>query len=218
MPSFYSAPMRSLAPLPEAFYLRPADEVARDLLGRLLVRELPEGRIVVRLVETEAYAGPHDRASHAFGGRRTPRNESMYLAGGHAYVYRIYGVHFCLNVVTGPRDSGIAVLLRAGRDRGGGGARPAAGAPGRSPPIASSPARATSRRVWRSTWRSTPSRSTAASCVWRRASRSPSLRSSPGRGSAANRPARPPPGRCATPSPAAARCRRPRPRLRFVLS
>lgn len=105
--------MRSLAPLPEAFYFRPAEEVARDLLGRLLVRELREGRIVVRLVETEAYAGPHDRASHAFGGRRTPRNESMYLAGGHAYVYRIYGVHFCLNVVTGPAGEGIAVLLRA---------------------------------------------------------------------------------------------------------
>ncbi len=87
--------------------------MARDLLGCHLIRELPAGRIVVRLVETEAYAGPHDRASHAFGGRRTPRNESMYLAGGHAYVYRIYGIHFCLNVVTGPRDAGIAVLLRA---------------------------------------------------------------------------------------------------------
>ena len=105
--------MLALAPLPEAFYVRPAEEVARDLLGRFLVRELPAGRIVVRLVETEAYAGPHDRASHAFGGRRTPRNESMYLAGGHAYVYRIYGVHFCLNVVTGAAGEGIAVLLRA---------------------------------------------------------------------------------------------------------
>ena len=88
--------------------------MARDLLGRHLVRELPAGRIVVRLVEAEAYAGPHDRASHAYRGRRTPRNESMYLAGGHAYVYRIYGVHFCLNVVTGPEGEGIAVLLRAG--------------------------------------------------------------------------------------------------------
>ena len=105
--------MPALAPLPEAFYFRPAEEVARDLLGRLLVRELPEGRIVVRLVEAEAYAGPHDRASHAYRGRRTPRNESMYLAGGHAYVYRIYGIHFCLNVVTGPAGEGIAVLLRA---------------------------------------------------------------------------------------------------------
>jgi len=105
--------MLALDPLPEFFYFRPAEVVARDLLGRLLVRELPEGRIVVRLVETEAYAGPHDRASHAYRGRRTPRNESMYLAGGHAYVYRIYGVHDCLNVVTGPEGEGVAVLLRA---------------------------------------------------------------------------------------------------------
>jgi DNA-3-methyladenine glycosylase len=101
------------AGLPPGFYLRPADVVARDLLGRHLVRELPAGRIVVRLVETEAYVGPDDRASHAFRGRRTPRNESMYLPGGYAYVYRIYGIHFCLNVVTGERDAGIAVLLRA---------------------------------------------------------------------------------------------------------
>lgn len=105
--------MRADRTLPPDFYLRPADEVARDLLGRLLVRVLPGGRIVVRLVETEAYVGPHDRASHAYRGRRTPRNESMFLPGGHAYVYRIYGIHFCLNVVTGPRDRGIAVLLRA---------------------------------------------------------------------------------------------------------
>ncbi len=105
--------MRADRKLPPEFFLRDAAQVARDLLGRYLVRELPEGRIVVRLVETEAYAGPHDRASHAFAGRRTPRNESMYLPGGHAYVYRIYGIHFCLNVVTGPRDSGVAVLLRA---------------------------------------------------------------------------------------------------------
>lgn len=105
--------MRVGSPLPKSFYFRPAEVVARDLLGRHLVRELPEGRIVVRLVEAEAYAGPHDRASHAYRGRRTPRNESMYLAGGHAYVYRIYGIHFCLNVVTGPEGEGIAVLLRA---------------------------------------------------------------------------------------------------------
>ncbi|MEO7974037.1 MAG: DNA-3-methyladenine glycosylase, partial [Thermoanaerobaculia bacterium] len=58
-------------------------------------------------------AGPHDRASHAYRGRRTPRNESMYLPGGRAYVYRIYGIHFCLNVVTGNEGEGIAVLLRA---------------------------------------------------------------------------------------------------------
>lgn len=88
--------------------------VARDLLGRFLVRELDGERLVVRLVETEAYLGAADRAAHTFGGRRTPRNEAMYLTGGHAYVYFVYGMHFCLNVVTGPAETAQAVLLRAG--------------------------------------------------------------------------------------------------------
>lgn len=101
-------------PLPPSFYRRPAEEVARDLLGRYLVRELEGERLVLRLVETEAYLGTPDRASHAWGGRRTPRNESLYLSGGHAYVYFIYGMHFCLNAVTGEADIGSAVLLRAG--------------------------------------------------------------------------------------------------------
>jgi DNA-3-methyladenine glycosylase len=100
--------------LPTSFYRRPAEEVARDLLGRYLVRELEGERLVLRLVETEAYLGGPDRASHAWGGRRTVRNESLYLPGGHAYVYFIYGMHWCLNAVTGEADIGSAVLLRAG--------------------------------------------------------------------------------------------------------
>jgi len=100
--------------LPPSFYRRPAETVARDLLGRYLVRELEGERLVLRLVETEAYLGAPDRASHAWAGRRTPRNESLYLPGGHAYVYFIYGVHYCLNAVTGAADIGSAVLLRAG--------------------------------------------------------------------------------------------------------
>jgi DNA-3-methyladenine glycosylase len=97
-----------------SFYRRPAEEVARDLLGRWLVRELEGERLVLRLVEVEAYLGAPDRASHAWDGRRTPRNESLYLPGGHAYVYFIYGMHWCLNAVTGEKDIGSAVLLRAG--------------------------------------------------------------------------------------------------------
>lgn len=100
--------------LPLSFYRRPAEAVARELLGRYLVRELDGERLVLRLVETEAYLGAPDRASHAWGGRRTPRNESLYLPGGHAYVYLIYGMHYCLNAVTGEADEGGAVLLRAG--------------------------------------------------------------------------------------------------------
>ena len=99
--------------LPRSFYRRPAEVVARDLLGRYLVRRLDGERLVVRLVETEAYLGAPDRASHAWNGRRTARNDSLYLAGGHAYVYLIYGLHHCLNVVTGEAEVGAAVLLRA---------------------------------------------------------------------------------------------------------
>ena len=98
-------------PLPLSFFRRPAEEVARDLLGRFLVRELARERLVLRLVEVEAYLGRPDRASHAWDGRRTPRNESLYLPGGHAYVYFIYGMHWCLNAVTGERDVGSAVLI-----------------------------------------------------------------------------------------------------------
>src|SRR3954451_13097553 len=100
--------------LPIAFYRRSAEAVARDLLGRYLTRELDGERLVLRLVETEAYLGAPDRASHAWAGRRTARNESLYLAGGHAYVYMIYGMHYCLNAVTGEAGIGSAVLLRAG--------------------------------------------------------------------------------------------------------
>jgi DNA-3-methyladenine glycosylase len=109
--------MRQNRPLPLSFYRRPAAAVARDLLGRYLVRELgdpDDARLVLRIVETEAYLGEPDRASHAWGGRRTPRNESLYLPGGHAYVYFIYGMHWCLNAVTGKSGTGGAVLLRAG--------------------------------------------------------------------------------------------------------
>jgi DNA-3-methyladenine glycosylase len=102
------------SPLPSDFYRRPAETVARDLLGRFVVRELGGERLVLAIVEAEAYLGDPDRASHAWAGRRTPRNESLYLPGGHAYVYFIYGMHFCLNAVTGEAGIGSAVLLRAG--------------------------------------------------------------------------------------------------------
>lgn len=102
-------------PLAPEFYRRAAREVARDLLGRYLVRRLPDGeRLVLRLVETEAYQGEGDRASHAWAGPVTPRSRRLFREGGHAYVYLIYGMHHCLNAVAGGADDGQAVLLRAG--------------------------------------------------------------------------------------------------------
>ena len=98
--------------LSRGFYQRPTVEVARDLLGKVLVRSGREGTVAVRLTEVEAYLGPDDPACHTFGGRRTPRVRSMWGAAGYAYVYLVYGVHHCLNFVTVGRGAGEAVLAR----------------------------------------------------------------------------------------------------------
>ena len=103
---------RLVAPLPRNFYARSAVELAPHLLGKRLVREVGGTLLVGRIVEVEAYLGEEDAASHAFRGL-TPRNRSMFGPPGHAYVYLIYGVHHCLNVVTGPEGKGQAVLIRA---------------------------------------------------------------------------------------------------------
>lgn len=87
--------------------------VAHNLLGQRLVRVLDGRRLTGVIVEVEAYLGPRDRAAHTYKGRRTARNESMYLGGGHAYVYFTYGMHHCLNVVCGGKGDGTAILLRA---------------------------------------------------------------------------------------------------------
>jgi len=87
--------------------------VARRLLGQRLVRVHNGKRLAGTIVEVEAYLGAQDRAAHTYAGHRSPRNESMYLSGGHAYVYFTYGAHFCLNVVCGSEHDGVAVLIRA---------------------------------------------------------------------------------------------------------
>ena len=86
--------------------------VAQELLGHWMGRRVDGVCRIGRIVETEAYLGPHDRASHSSKGC-TPRNRSMFGPPGHAYVYLIYGMHHCLNVVTEPEGFGAAVLLRA---------------------------------------------------------------------------------------------------------
>lgn len=94
-------------------FAHPADKLARGLLGQRLVRILRGQRLSGLIVETEAYLGPHDRASHAAGGRRTARNESMYGPPGLAYVYFTYGMHHCFDVVGGEVGHPAAVLVRA---------------------------------------------------------------------------------------------------------
>lgn len=98
--------------LSREFYDRDTLQVARDLLGQVLVRLLDGQRLSGRIVEVEAYIGEDDLASHARFGR-TERNAAMYGPPGHAYVYQIYGVHHCLNLVTGPEGYPAAVLIRA---------------------------------------------------------------------------------------------------------
>ena len=95
-----------------SWFDRSAESLAPDLLGALLVHDAPEGRIAGRIVEVEAYLGPEDLAAHSARGR-TPRNEVMFGPPGHLYVYFVYGMHHCANVVCGPGAKPEAVLLRA---------------------------------------------------------------------------------------------------------
>jgi DNA-3-methyladenine glycosylase len=98
--------------LPRSFYSRSTLQVAQDLIGKVLVRDFGGRRLSGKIVETEAYVGPHDLACHASKGH-TPRTAIMFGAAGYAYVYMIYGFYFCLNVVTERRGYPAAVLIRA---------------------------------------------------------------------------------------------------------
>jgi DNA-3-methyladenine glycosylase len=98
--------------LSRSFYSRPALDVANDLLGKVLVRRIGRKNLSGKIVETEAYVGPHDLACHASKGH-TARTSIMFGPPGYAYVYMIYGFYFCLNVVTEPPGHPAAVLIRA---------------------------------------------------------------------------------------------------------
>jgi DNA-3-methyladenine glycosylase len=100
--------------LPVQFYDRPnVVTIARELIGKIIVTKFDEVTTLGRIVETEAYIGLKDRASHSYGGRRTARNEHMYAAAGTAYVYICYGMHHLFNVVTNKKEIPDAILIRA---------------------------------------------------------------------------------------------------------
>ena len=105
--------MGAVTILPRDFYDRDTLTAARDLLGREIVRVLPDGvRLRCRITETEAYIGRLDKACHAYGGRRTPRTETLFAPPGTAYIYLIYGMYHCLNFVTEGEGEPAAVLIR----------------------------------------------------------------------------------------------------------
>ncbi|MFH1572674.1 MAG: DNA-3-methyladenine glycosylase [Acidobacteriota bacterium] len=115
---------------PRGFYLGDTAQVARDLIGAWLVRLDRGAWYGARIVETEAYLGASDPAAHTWRGRRTKRVEPMYMDGGHVYVFLVYGMHHCANIVTREPGVGEAVLIRA-----------AAGPAGAPPRLLSGPGR-----------------------------------------------------------------------------
>lgn len=98
--------------LTSKFYNRNTEQLAKDLLGKILVRNLSSKLLAGRIIETEAYLSKFDEASHSYRGKSN-RNKVMFNTSGFLYVYQIYGIHFCCNVVTGAKDEGSAVLIRA---------------------------------------------------------------------------------------------------------
>lgn len=99
--------------LEREFYDRDSVTVAKDLLGKLLVHETEGQRMMGKIVEVEAYMGPDDKAAHSYNNRRTSRNEVMYGPGGYAYVFIIYGMYDCMNVVVKEIGTPQAILIRA---------------------------------------------------------------------------------------------------------
>lgn len=95
------------------FYLQPTLKVAKELLGKYFIYQTRQGKLVGKIVETEAYLGPQDRASHAFGNKKTLRNQAEYLKGGHIYIYLVYGMYWQLNISTASEGKPECVLIRS---------------------------------------------------------------------------------------------------------
>lgn len=101
-------------PVPSEFFLQPTEKLAQALLGRLLVHEMPGATTAVRIVEVEMYRGTLDKAAHSYSGRPSNRTQVMFGPPGHAYVYLIYGMYYCFNIVAGEAGVPDAILVRAG--------------------------------------------------------------------------------------------------------
>ena len=95
------------------FYTQPTLKVAKQMLGKYLIHRTKKGKLVGKIVETEAYIGPGDKASHAFGNKITKRNKAEWLIGGHIYIYLVYGMYWQLNISTGKEGRPECVLIRA---------------------------------------------------------------------------------------------------------
>jgi DNA-3-methyladenine glycosylase len=98
--------------LDRKFFERNTKIVATDLLGKYLVRETPKGTLIGKIIEVEAYIGPSDKASHSYNYKKTERTKIMYMKPGTLYIYLIYGLYYCLNVITEPEGIPCAVLIR----------------------------------------------------------------------------------------------------------
>lgn len=99
--------------LPREFYTQSTLKVAKAMLGKYLVRKIGNKKLIGKIVETEAYIGPEDKASHAYGGKITKRNKAEYLIGGHIYIYLVYGMYWQLNISTSKEGKPECVLIRA---------------------------------------------------------------------------------------------------------
>ncbi|MFW9780798.1 MAG: DNA-3-methyladenine glycosylase [Candidatus Heimdallarchaeota archaeon] len=104
--------MSELKRLSRNFFNRPTKEVAKELIGKYIVRKTKKGTIVGKIIEVEAYIGPSDKACHSYNYKRTERTQVMYMKPGTLYVYFIYGMYYCLNIVTEPEGIPCAVLIR----------------------------------------------------------------------------------------------------------
>lgn len=99
--------------LKRSFYTQPTLLVAKQMLGKYLIRKIGKKELIGKIVETEAYIGPEDKASHAYQGKITERNKAEYLIGGHIYIYLVYGMYWQLNISTGNEGQPECVLIRA---------------------------------------------------------------------------------------------------------